>query len=269
MSNRAVLEVIALDAGDAVAAQAGGADRLELVTDMAADGLTPSPGTFAAIRAAVDIPLRVMLRLTDGFAAGSAADRERLVRTAGQLRAAGAREFVLGFLDGDGAVDLPAVEELVGALDGCSWTFHRALDHAADRDALRKQLDGLPGLDTYLTAGSAAGVDDGLPVLLAEAARRGEPGYEQTVLVGGGLRLDHVPRLRAAGLDAFHIGGAARPDGWNHPVSATAVARWRNAVDATNPTGTPTTPPDTRAPAEPAGLNGAKGANGVEETVGG
>jgi hypothetical protein len=40
-------------------------------------------------------------------------------------------------------------------------------------------------------------------------------------------------------------------------------------VDATNPTGTPTTPPDTRAPAEPAGLNGAKGANGVEETVGG
>nr|MDT0525259.1 copper homeostasis protein CutC [Streptomyces sp. DSM 41633] len=63
MSNRAVLEVIALDAEDAVAAQAGGADRLELVTDMAADGLTPSRETFAAIRSAVDIPLRVMLRL--------------------------------------------------------------------------------------------------------------------------------------------------------------------------------------------------------------
>ncbi|MFB7032775.1 copper homeostasis protein CutC, partial [Streptomyces sp. NPDC056295] len=52
MSNRAVLEVIALDAEDAVAAQAGGADRLELVTDMAADGLTPSRETFAAIRSA-------------------------------------------------------------------------------------------------------------------------------------------------------------------------------------------------------------------------
>src|SRR4051812_12515904 len=86
MSKRAVLEVIALDAEDAVAAQAGGADRLELVTDMAADGLTPPIATFARIRAAVDISLRVMLRLTDGFAAG---DVGRLVETAGAMRRRG------------------------------------------------------------------------------------------------------------------------------------------------------------------------------------
>ena len=90
MSKRAVLEVIALGAEDAVAAQAGGADRLELVTDMAADGLTPPVETFARIRAAVDISLRVMLRLTDGFAAG---DLGRLVGIAGEMRAAGAEEF--------------------------------------------------------------------------------------------------------------------------------------------------------------------------------
>ncbi|MET9388054.1 copper homeostasis protein CutC [Streptomyces sp. NPDC002928] len=228
MSTRAVLEVIALDAGDAVAAQAGGADRLEVVTDIAADGLTPPTGTFTAIRTAVDIDLRVMLRLADGFAAG---DVERLVRTARELRAAGAGEFVLGFLDAHGGVDLAAVERIVAELDGAPWTFHRAIDRAADRDALRKQLDGLPGLDTFLTAGSAAGVDDGLPTLLAEAARRGEPGYEQRLLVGGGLRLDHVPSLLAAGLDGFHIGGAARPDGWSGPVSAAAVAEWRRAID--------------------------------------
>ncbi|MFF0160126.1 copper homeostasis protein CutC [Streptomyces sp. NPDC005263] len=231
MSNRAVLEVIALDVEDAVAAQAGGANRLELVTDMAADGLTPSPGTVAGIRAAVDISLRVMLRLTDGFAAGGDAGVDRVVRAAGDLREAGAEEFVLGFLDADGGVDLPAVERVVGVLDGCPWTFHRAIDRAADRDALRKQLDGLPGLDTYLTAGAASGVDDGLPTLLAEAARRGEPGYEQRLLVGGGLRLDHVPRLLAAGIDGFHIGGAARPDGWGRPVSVDAVARWRRVLD--------------------------------------
>ncbi|MCF3132880.1 copper homeostasis protein CutC [Streptomyces olivochromogenes] len=229
MSTRAVLEVIALGPEDAVAAQAGGADRLELVTDMAADGLTPSVRTFGAIRAAVDIDLRVMLRLADGFAAG---DVEGLVRAAAELRGAGADQFVLGFLGTDGAVDLAAVERVVAELDGCRWTFHRAIDRAADRDALRKQLADLPGLDTYLTAGSASGVDDGLPTLLAEARRRGEPGYEQTLLVGGGLRLDHVPALRAAGIDALHIGGAARPDGWTGPVSATAVTRWRQELDA-------------------------------------
>ncbi|WP_328789910.1 MULTISPECIES: copper homeostasis protein CutC [unclassified Streptomyces] len=227
MSNRALLEVIALDVEDAVAAQAGGADRLELVTDMAADGLTPPRETFAAIRAAVDIPLRVMLRKTDGFAAG---DVSALARAARELRAEGAQEFVLGFLDADGAPDLAAVEAVVAELDGCRWTFHRAIDRAADRDQLRKALADLPGLDTYLTAGSAAGVGAGLPVLLAEAARGGEPGYGARILVGGGLTLAHLPVLRAGGIDAFHIGGAARASGWGGPVSAAAVADWRTAL---------------------------------------
>ncbi|MFD5701681.1 copper homeostasis protein CutC [Streptomyces lasiicapitis] len=229
MSKRALLEVIALDAEDAIAAQAGGADRLELVTDMAADGLTPSLETFAEIRSSVGIALRVMLRLADGFAAG---DVSELVRRARELREAGADEFVLGFLDESGAADVAAVEAVVGALDGCRWTFHRAVDRAADRDALRKQLADLPGLDTYLTAGAAGGVDEGLPTLLAEAARSGEPGYEPRILVGGGLRLDHVPGLRTAGVDAFHIGGAARPHGWDAPVSAESVSAWRRALDA-------------------------------------
>jgi copper homeostasis protein len=228
MSERAVLEVIALEVEDAVAAEAGGADRLELVTDMAADGLTPPVETFAGIRAAVGISLRVMLRLTDGFEAG---DVRRLVRAARELRAAGADEFVLGFLDEAGEPDLPALEAVLAELDGCRWTFHRAIDRAADRDALRKRLSDLPGLDTYLTAGSAEGVDEGLPTLLTEAARHGEPGYEPRLLVGGGLRLDHLPRLRAAGIDAFHIGGAARPGGWETPVSAAAVREWRSALD--------------------------------------
>ncbi|WP_327724282.1 copper homeostasis protein CutC [Streptomyces europaeiscabiei] len=228
MTTRALLEVIALDAEDAVAAQTGGADRLELVADMEADGLTPAVATFVEVQAAVDIPVRVMLRLADGFAAG---DVDALVRVACDLRAAGAEEFVLGFLGEGGGLDLDAVERVVAELDGRSWTFHRAIDRAADRDALRKQLADLPGLDTYLTAGSGAGVDDGLPVLLAEAARRGDPGYTQRLMIGGGLRLGHVPRLRAARVDAFHIGGAARPQGWTAPVAADAVQEWRTALD--------------------------------------
>ncbi|MEU9148785.1 copper homeostasis protein CutC [Streptomyces sp. NPDC048349] len=230
MSNRALLEVIALDAQDAIAAQAGGADRLELVTDMAADGLTPPRETFAAIRAAVDIPLRVMIRKADGFAAGEVSG---LVDAARELRAEGAEEFVLGFLNPDGTPDLAAARAVLAELDGCRWTFHRAIDRAADREGLRKAVADLPGLDTYLTAGSAAGVDEGMPVLLAEAgaARRGEPGYAPRILVGGGLALSHLPMLREGGIDAFHIGGAARPSGWGRPVSAEAVAEWRAALD--------------------------------------
>jgi copper homeostasis protein len=230
--SRPIFEVIALGAEDAVAARDGGADRLELVTDMAADGLTPSRATFGAIRAAVEIPLRVMLRLSDGFSVADARELDALCEAAQGLRAEGAEEFVLGFLDAGGHADLEAVHALVDVLDGCRWTFHRAFDRAADRDAVRLQLAGLPGLDTYLTAGSADGVTTGLPVLCAEAARVGEPGYEPRLLVGGGLLLKHVPRLRAAGLDAFHVGGAVRPAGWAGPVSPDAVREWRAALDS-------------------------------------
>lgn len=237
--SRPLLEVIALTPEDAIAAQAGGADRLELVTDMAADGLTPSRETFAAVRSAVDLPVRVMLRASDGFAAGNAFDA--LCEAAAALHSEGADEFVLGFLTDDGGVDLAAVTaltEVVGAgggVDESRWTFHRAIDRAADRDGLRKRLADMPGLDTYLTAGSARGVDDGLPTLLAEAERAGTPGYEARIMAGGGLRLDHLPALRAAGINAFHIGGAARPGGWSGPVDATAVGQWRAALDAPVP----------------------------------
>ncbi|MBP0457396.1 copper homeostasis protein CutC [Streptomyces montanisoli] len=233
MSERPLLEVIALDGDDAVAARKGGADRLEIVSDMAADGLSPSRETFGRIRDAVDIPLRVMLRLTDGFAAGTPQDVDRLAEVAAGLRAEGAREFVLGFLDAHGRADLVTVERLVAVLDGCHWTFHRAIDRAADRDALRRRLADVPGLDGFLTAGSPKGVDDGMPTLLDEAAAStaDEPGYEARMMVGGGLRLDHLPVLRAAGVTAFHIGGAARPEGWQAPVSPRAVAAWREVLD--------------------------------------
>jgi copper homeostasis protein len=233
-AERPVLEVIALDVEDAIAAWAGGADRLELVTDMAADGLTPSAAVFSAVRSAVDLPVRVMLRLADGFSAGGDAGVAELVRRAGELRAAGATEFVLGFLDGDGLLDVAATERVAAALDGCRWTFHRALDHAADRAAVRKALAGLPGVDLCLTAGAAGGVAAGLPVLLAEAAAAG-PG-EPGLMAGGGLGLEHVPVLRAGGVRAFHVGGAVRgPGGWASPVSAAAVQEWRTTVDALIP----------------------------------
>lgn len=70
-----------------------------------------------------------------------------------------------------------------------------------------------------------------MDVLLDEAARAEQPGYEPQIMVGGGLRLDHLPRLRAAGIEAFHIGGAARPGGWSGPVDTAAVREWRTALD--------------------------------------
>ena len=224
--SRALLEVIALDARDATAAEAGGADRLELVTGMDRDGLTPSAETVAAIRAETRLPLRVMLRSSDGFRTDPA-EVASLRAAAVDLAAAGADAFVLGFLDADRDLDVAAITAVSRAID-LPWTCHRAIDHARDRASAWRELRDLPGLDTVLTAGSANGVAEGLPTLRDHAAR--DAGL---ILVGGCLRPDHVPALAAAGLRQFHVGSPVRPGGsWSAPVDATLVRGWRDVVEA-------------------------------------
>ncbi|GAA2638120.1 copper homeostasis protein CutC [Dactylosporangium fulvum] len=216
-----MLEVIALSADDARHAAAGGADRIELVSDMAVGGLSPAPETVTAVRAAVDLPVRVMLRPEAGFTAPDPAALRRLAR---DLRSAGAEEFVFGFLTAAGAVDLAALDAVLPALDGAPWTFHRAIDHAADRSAAWSAITGLPGLDAVLTAGAPTGVADGLPVLLREA---GDP----RLLVGGGLRPPHLPPLLAAGARAFHSGAAVRPGGsFEKPIDPDLVRNVRSLL---------------------------------------
>jgi copper homeostasis protein len=223
--SRPIFEVIATSVSDAVAAVAGGADRLELVTGMDAGGLTPDVSVFARIRAAVDVPLRVMLRPNAGYAVTD----EELLTLCGatrNLRDEGAQEFVIGFLDAEGLPDTAALRTLLAEVPGCRWTFHRALDHSADRAEARRRLATLPGLDAVLTAGSPTGVTEGMDTLRAEAGGEGP-----RVLAGGGLLPQQVPALRAAGVDAFHVGSGVREGGWDAPVSVPAVKEWRALMD--------------------------------------
>ena len=219
-----LLEIIALTTEDARAAERGGADRVEVVADMSRDGTTPDPALVAEMRAAVGIPLRVMVRGGSGFTADDA-EVERMVCAAKRLRAAGAEEFVFGFLTPGGDVDLAATRAVVDAVDGCPWTFHRAVDHAADPERAWADLAGLPGVDAVLTAGSANGLGEGLARL---ADRTGRPGPR--LLAGGGLRHSHVADLRAIGVDAIHAGGLVR-QGWDRPVDADRVRVLRALLD--------------------------------------
>lgn len=225
--SRTLLEIIALDAEDARQAALGGADRLELVRGMEFAGLTPSLETFCAVRAAVDVPIRVMIRLQGGFSSGGPAGIDTLVKSAEALRGAGADQFVLGWLDDEGAVDLAALGAVLSRLDGCAWTFHKAIDHAANRAAIYEAIRGLPGLDTVLTSGGPA-VD--AAALIAEANRERDQGGPE-ILAGGGLREPHLAPLRAGGVTAFHFGSAARPGGsWSAPVSAERVRHLRGQL---------------------------------------
>ncbi|MBR7838525.1 hypothetical protein KDL01_34985, partial [Actinospica durhamensis] len=167
-----LLEVIAVDAEDARRAVSAGAHRLELVSSMRYAGFCPTPETVEAVLSAVDLPVRVMLRLREGFGAGGPAGVDALIEAAERLRAAGAREFVWGWLDEQGAVDLSSVTAVIEALGPLPWTFHKAVDDASvDRAALFAAIRALPGLDTVLTSGGPVPAGQGAEVLAAEAAR--------------------------------------------------------------------------------------------------
>ncbi|MEU7892898.1 copper homeostasis protein CutC [Nonomuraea sp. NPDC049152] len=218
-----LLEVIALDARDAVAAEEGGADRVEVVADMAADGLTPATETVAAIARDCALPQMVMLRTDPNFTSESL---DKLISEVKGLAEAGAAGFVFGFLTSEGVVDLEATEALIHAVSPLPWTFHRAVDHAADVQASWRAVRLLPNLATVLTSGSPAGVSEGLPVLKARA----EAGDGGLILAGGGLKLRHIPTLLDYGVRAFHVGSAVRSS-WTTPVDPHLVSQWRALID--------------------------------------
>lgn len=223
-----LLEVIALHAADAERAEAGGADRIELLGTMDDDGLSPEPRSVDKTRRATSIQIRPMVRLRAGFGT----DGGEVTRLKGLIAAyqdAGADGVVLGFLNGVNRVDLEVVGELVG--DGSfPWTFHRAIDHCLDTDQAWRDVRTLPGLTQVLTAGSVRGVEQGLEGLLRRA--KSDPEVAKLVMAGGGLRPEHVPWLVRSGVRAFHIGSPARPGGsFKAYVDSELVDSWRDLID--------------------------------------
>src|SRR5262245_13498947 len=103
MSN-AILEVIACSVADAIEAQRGGAQRLEVVRDLDRAGLTPPVELVQTIKDAVDLPLRVMVRESEGYGISDEAEVERLCAAAAEFSKLGVDGLVLGFLKG-GKID--------------------------------------------------------------------------------------------------------------------------------------------------------------------
>ncbi|MFV0428155.1 MAG: copper homeostasis protein CutC [Arachnia sp.] len=227
---RGLLEVIALHAADAERAEAGGADRIELVGTMESDGLSPTPQAVEKVRRSTTIQLRAMVRLRDGFRT----DGGEATRLKGLIDAyfdAGADGVVLGFLDGHASIDREVMGELL-AEGQWPWTFHRALDYCLDRERAWAALLELPRLDQVLTAGSVRGVEHGLDDLVARA--KADKEVARLTMAGGSLNAEHVPWLVRSGVSAFHLGRGVRPGGsYKAYVDEALVGSWRRLVDDT------------------------------------
>lgn len=230
--SRPLLLVVVTHPGDAAGAEEGGADRLLVVAEPEEAEMVPAPATVAALRAETALPLVAALKANEGWST-SGSELTRLTGAAYELAAAGATGFVLGFLGPTLEVDVGATLALADSLGGLGWSFGRAVDQTLDHDrawAVMRDLHARHGLDRFLTAGSARGLQAGMDDLCMRAAD--QPETAAFAVAAGGLVPEQVPWLVQAGIRGFHLGRVARPGGsWRAYVDTAHVRAWRRLID--------------------------------------
>jgi copper homeostasis protein len=213
-----ILEIAANSVASALAAQEGGAGRIELCTALELGGLTPSHAQIALTRERVTLPLYVLIRPRAGDFLYSDLECETMLRDIEACAAAGGDGVVLGVLDADGSVDMPRCRSLIAAACGMGVTFHRAFDLTRDPLASLEDLIEL-GCDRVLTSGAQPSALQGAAMIrqLVELSAG-----RIVVMPGAGVSAGNVSKLRKlTGAHEFHA-SAKRPHA--------SGMRWQPAV---------------------------------------
>lgn len=204
-----LLEIAAASIGSAVAAQEGGADRIELCANLREGGTTPSFGTLVEARARLRIPIHVLIRPRGGDFLYDEAETAVMLRDIAACAQAGADGVVIGALDADGDVDAALCRRLMDAAGPLDVTFHRAFDAARDRESALEAIIAI-GCKRVLTSGGAPSAPQGADAL-AQLVRRAAGRI--AIMAGGGVNADNVRELVArSGVSECHgsAGGERR-----------------------------------------------------------
>jgi copper homeostasis protein len=201
MSDSVQLEVCVDSVASAIAAEQGGAHRLELCSGLAEGGVTPSAGLIATVRKRVALELRVLIRPRAGDFYYSADEFDVMKRDILLARQLGANGVALGILDVEANVDVERTRELVIFARPLHVTFHRAFDMTRDLPgALQFVLEA--GCDRILTSGAAQSAEAGVPKIasLVQAA-----GSRIQIVAAGGIRESNARRIvQESGVRELH-----------------------------------------------------------------
>ena len=195
----------------AIAAEAAGADRLELCTALSLGGLTPSKGLIEVVCGAVKIPVFVLLRPREGDFVYSAGEFEVMLRDAADFKGMGASGLVTGVLEGNGGLDVERTRALMEGGD-LPVTFHRAFDHCEHPMATAEALVKM-GVERILSSGQRASAKQGVKLLWTLVENFGK---DISIMPGAGISPENICRIASlTGAREFHF-SAIRPATKSH-----------------------------------------------------
>ena len=186
-----LLEICCGSIDDAIEAEKGGADRVELCSALFLGGLTPSLGTIQEAKQRLKIPIMVMVRPRGGGFAYSEAEMASMERDAEAAVENGADGVVFGILRSDGGLDIPRCKRIRQLIGKRQAVFHRAFDVTPDPFKTLEQLVDM-GVKRILTSGQKDSVAEGVELikkLIERAADRIE------ILPGGGIQAWNVKEI--------------------------------------------------------------------------
>jgi copper homeostasis protein len=196
-----LLEICADSVESAMAAQRGGADRIELCSSLTEGGLTPSASCIKWLCHELHIGVNVLIRPRGGDFLYSQAEFEIMKQDIVFAKEAGAHGIVSGVLMADGRIDTIRTAELIALTRPLPFTFHRAFDVAADPNQALQDLIGL-SVDRLLTSGQAATAPQGAE-LIADLILKAQG--KLIIMPGGGVDEQTIGTLHSrTGAVEFH-----------------------------------------------------------------
>ena len=202
-----ILEVCVDSYASAMAAIAGGADRLELCSALSVGGLTPSAALLTQIRRVSNIPVRCLMRPRGGDFLYTPAEIEQMAMEMAVLRQAGADGFVIGCLTADGELNGVAMKPLLEEAAGLGLTLHRCIDVSRSPEDTYRRAMAL-GFDTVLTSGGAGKCVDGMQTI-GKLLNIRDAGNGPEILIGAGVNAGVIRAFREklSTASAFHMSG--------------------------------------------------------------
>ncbi|MES2274695.1 MAG: copper homeostasis protein CutC [Bacteroidota bacterium] len=197
------LEVCANSAISAIAAQAGGAIRVELCNNLHQGGTTPSHGHIIVARKELHIKLYMLIRPRSGDFLYNKNEFEVMLSDVRHSIEYGCDGIVFGILNKDGTVDMERNMQIANMArqHGLGATFHRAFDVCADKDKALEDIIEL-GFERILTSGGKSSAMEGasnIKHLIDKAANR------IMIMPGGGINESNLGNLvRFTGVTEFH-----------------------------------------------------------------